>query len=217
MKKKEKFFYIYLTTNLINNKKYIGAHYGSLNDSYFESGNEFKKAILKYGKENFKKEILEICVDYNSMNIAERKWIKEYNAVYNKNFYNIAEGGFNSNPLAGMNEEAKKERSKKLSKAAQGEKNYFYGKHYIGKEHPMYGKHHSEESKQKMSKAKQGGKAPTAKKVSIYDKDNNFIKSFSTQKELKLFLGLSSTGSTDTMHKYAREHKLYHGYYIVYE
>lgn len=30
------------------------------------------------GKNNFKKEILEICEDYNSLNIAEKKWITKY-------------------------------------------------------------------------------------------------------------------------------------------
>ena len=29
-----KMYYIYLTTNLINNKKYIGMHHGELNDDY---------------------------------------------------------------------------------------------------------------------------------------------------------------------------------------
>ena len=37
--------YIYLTTNLINNKKYIGKHYGELNDDYLGSGNLIKLAI----------------------------------------------------------------------------------------------------------------------------------------------------------------------------
>jgi len=40
------------------------------------------------------------------MNLAERKWINFYNAVQDENFYNIASGGFNSNPVAGMSKEA---------------------------------------------------------------------------------------------------------------
>lgn len=30
--------YIYLTTNLINGKKYIGKHFGTIGDSYLGSG-----------------------------------------------------------------------------------------------------------------------------------------------------------------------------------
>ena len=36
-----KMFYVYLTTNLINDKKYIGQHYGELQDSYLGSGSIF--------------------------------------------------------------------------------------------------------------------------------------------------------------------------------
>lgn len=209
-------YYIYLTTNLVNNKKYIGQHYGELNDSYIGSGNTLKKAIIKYGKNNFKKEILEICENYEEMNIAEKKWIKYYNAVESDRFYNIATGGFNSNPLAGLSPEQKEARRKKLSEASKGEKNYFYGKSFPGELHPRYGKHHSAESKEKMRKAKLGGKAPTAKRVAIYDENHKFIREFETQREFKIFLGLSPNGSTDTIKKYIKEKKLYHGYYVEY-
>ena len=209
-------YYIYLTTNLINGKKYIGQHYGKLEDSYIGSGNSLKKAIEKYGKENFKKEILEICEDYNALNIAEKKWIQQYNAVQDDNFYNIAEGGFNSNPCAGMSKEAQERRKQKLSEAVKGEKNYFYGKHFYGADHPMYGRHHTEESKKKMREAKIGGKAPTARAVAIYDLQGNFIQKFETQRELKIFLGLSPNGSTETLKKYIELQKPYHNYIVKY-
>ena len=210
-------YYIYITTNLINGKQYIGQHYGELEDGYIGSGSTLKKAIEKYGKENFYKEILEICDDYDSMNFAERKWIEKYDAVKNEKFYNIAEGGFNSNPCAGMTEEAQAERRKKLSEAVRGEKNYFYGKHFCGEEHPMYGKHHSEKSKQKMREKKIGGKAPKAKAVEIYDENWNFIKEFETQKEVKIFLGLCPTSSTTPINNAVKNKKLYHGYYLKYK
>ena len=211
-----KMFYVYLTTNLINDKKYIGQHYGELQDSYLGSGSILKKAIEKYGKTNFKKEILEICKDYDSLNIAEKKWIKNYKAVESEEFYNIASGGYNSNPCLGMNTEADTERRRKLSEACKGEKNYFYGKHFCGEQHPMYGKHHTEESKEKMRKAKEGGKAPTAKGVDIFYPDGTFVRSFDTQRDLKIFLGLSPNGSTDTLKKYIQSKKPYHGYIVQY-
>lgn len=50
---------VYLTTNLVNNKIYIGVHSTyDLNDDYLGSGFALKKAINKYGKEKFKREIL---------------------------------------------------------------------------------------------------------------------------------------------------------------
>lgn len=87
-------YYIYLTTNLINNKKYIGQHKGSINDDYLGSGTGFLKAVEKYGKENFKKEILEICTE-EELNEKEKYWIKYFNAYEDKNYYNLTEGGQN--------------------------------------------------------------------------------------------------------------------------
>ena len=37
--------YIYLTTDHIHNKKYIGKHFGELNDDYYGSGNIIKRII----------------------------------------------------------------------------------------------------------------------------------------------------------------------------
>jgi hypothetical protein len=48
---------IYKTTNLINNKIYIGKS-NTNNSDYLGSGKRLKLAIKKYGKENFKKEML---------------------------------------------------------------------------------------------------------------------------------------------------------------
>lgn len=209
--------YIYITTNLINGKQYIGQHFGEIDDAYIGSGSALKRAIEKYGKENFTKEILEICTDYDSMNFAERKWIEKFDAVNNEKFYNIADGGFNSNPCAGMSKAAQEARKKKLSEAVKGEKNYFYGKHFYNEDHPMYGKNHSEESKEKMRQAKLGGKAPTARAIQIFDKDWNFIAEFETQKALKIFLGLCPISSTSPINNAVKLQKLYHGYYLKYK
>lgn len=86
-------YYIYMTTNLINNKKYIGQHKGSIKDNYLGSGILLKKAIEKYGEENFKKEILCQCSTREEADKKEKEYISLYNAVNNKDFYNLAEGG----------------------------------------------------------------------------------------------------------------------------
>lgn len=85
---------IYLTTNLINNKKYIGQHKLSKKyDYYLGSGKLLKQAIKKYGRNNFKKETLEICETLEQANEKEKFYIKKYNAIEDENFYNLAEGG----------------------------------------------------------------------------------------------------------------------------
>lgn len=107
-KDKDKIKYIYITTNLINGKQYIGQHNGLLNDSYIGSGVALLTAIQKYGKANFKKDILQICNTQEELDNAEKYWIDKYNAVSDKNFYNIAEGGLGGNPIAGLSEEEEK-------------------------------------------------------------------------------------------------------------
>ena len=50
--------YIYRTTNLVNHKIYIGVT-NKNKGGYLGSGTHLKKAIERYGRENFKREILE--------------------------------------------------------------------------------------------------------------------------------------------------------------
>ena len=68
---------IYKTTNLINGKIYIGKDSNN-NPDYYGSGTALKKAISKYGKENFKKETLDSCTKEN-INEREIYWISETN------------------------------------------------------------------------------------------------------------------------------------------
>ena len=127
--------YIYLIENLISNKKYVGkcSRIPEKSKAYYGSGTYIKSAIKKYGKQNFKKEILEKCESEKLLNERERYWIKELNTI-SPIGYNLTTGG----------EEGKKlspESIKKLS-----EKN----KLLIGPLNSRWGKKLTEEHKQRL-------------------------------------------------------------------
>ena len=87
--------YIYLTTNLINNKKYVGQHRSEIFEpnKYLGSGKLLQKAIDKYGKENFRCELLEECSSDSELNEKEVYWISKLNSVQDDNYYNLCKGG----------------------------------------------------------------------------------------------------------------------------
>lgn len=86
---------IYKTTNLINSKIYVGK---TLTDDpgYYGSGIKITKAIKKYGKENFVREILEECTD-NKLDEREIYWIDKLQACNDDIGYNISSGGTGGN------------------------------------------------------------------------------------------------------------------------
>lgn len=90
--------YIYLTTNLVNGKKYIGKHKSNefVGNKYIGSG----KLLLRDkechnfdSEKDYRVELLESCDDLDTLNKREMYWISYYNAMESKDFYNIANGG----------------------------------------------------------------------------------------------------------------------------
>lgn len=81
---------IYKITNLINNKIYIGKD-TTCDKNYYGSGIYIKKAIDKYGKDNFTKEIIDRCDNYDELSIKEKYWINYYKN--NNILYNLTDGG----------------------------------------------------------------------------------------------------------------------------
>ncbi len=84
---------IYKIENRVNSKVYIGQTKNSLKERWrkhcmpSEKCTCLVRAIQKYGKENFSKTIIELCSPTN-IDEREKYWIKKYNAVEDKNFYN---------------------------------------------------------------------------------------------------------------------------------
>lgn len=104
------------------------------------SGKVLKEDIKILGIQNFKKTILEICSSKEELNEKEKYYIKKYNAVYSKDYYNIAEGGTGGNTWVNL----PKEQQEKLRQD--------FSKRYTGENNPMYGYHFSKEQREKMSK-----------------------------------------------------------------
>ncbi len=88
------YHYIYKTTNLINQKFYIGLHSTSnLDDQYLGSGTYLKNSIKKYGRENFEIEILEWYDTRDEIKKREKD-IVTAEFLKNEMCMNLKPGGF---------------------------------------------------------------------------------------------------------------------------
>lgn len=87
---------IYLVTNILTDKQYVGMTNRKENglDKYWGSGKLIKNSIKKYGVENFTKEVLQYCFDWKETSDAEIYWIQKLNTLV-PNGYNIIPGGKN--------------------------------------------------------------------------------------------------------------------------
>lgn len=88
--------YIYKTTNILNDKIYIGLSEKNPEESskYMGSGDSIKKAIQKYGTSSFIKEILEDGIeDRGKLAEAEIKWIAHFRSNDRNIGYNLSPGG----------------------------------------------------------------------------------------------------------------------------
>jgi group I intron endonuclease len=203
---------IYITKNLINNKKYIGKD--SYNDpNYLGSGALLLEDIKKYGRENFKKEILEHCIKEN-LGEREEYWIYYFNAVKSKDFYNIrskTSGWFNKdlNPEKYdyvtkkigdgnrgkiITQETKdkisnnKERSEKLRQANAGKPKPEGFSEIIRQK--AIGRIYTDEHKQKISKGKLGKPHPkSGKRILQLDKEGNTIQEYNSIDDAAKYIG----------------------------
>lgn len=91
--------YIYITTNKVNGKRYLGQRKTPKdktpqNDTYLGSGTLLLKAIKKYGKENFSKEVIHVCKNQKEADFLEIKEIQQREILENKDkWYNRDAGG----------------------------------------------------------------------------------------------------------------------------
>ncbi len=149
---------IYLITNNINGKVYIGQTTSDIPKSrwnghiYCARHNVatyyFGNAIKKYGADNFTFEIIKNCTDQEDLNYWEKYYIDYYDSRNRKKGYNTKEGGSH-----GKHSEETKEKLRKIN----------IGK-ILSDEHKLklslahLGKTHSKEGKEAMSKIMTGRK-----------------------------------------------------------
>ena len=83
------FYLIYKITNQINGKTYTGAHTTTnIYDEYYGSGVAITRAIKKYGKQNFTKEIIHYCKSKDEMYKLEEQLVE-----VGEHTYNLTRGG----------------------------------------------------------------------------------------------------------------------------
>lgn len=200
----DRYGFVYKTTNLLNGKIYIGQKKYTKNNtlnpipSYMGSGSIIKDEIKKFGKDNFKRDILCWCFNREEADALEKYFIKKYNTMNSNIGYNIVSGGQIHIPkeLIGLYGEKNPnygnrwtdEQKLKMSILAKSRNTY-------GENNPNYGNKWSKEQKHKMSIFKKLSKVsymsnnPRAVKVKCIE-DN---KIYGCMKELALELGLKDS------------------------
>lgn len=113
----KKYHIVYRTVNLINGKFYYGVHStNDLRDGYLGSGKILKRAVSKYGKDNFDTEVIRHFDDRHSAVMFERALVSA-KEVMDGECYNLRVGGYGAgieNPFYGRvhTDETKRKMSK---------------------------------------------------------------------------------------------------------
>lgn len=130
------YYTVYMTTNLINGKRYIGVHKTkNPDDDYLGSGKALNSAIQKYGKENFQKVVIFNALNYDyaheiELLLVNKEWIESPDT------YNMKVGG------KGGSLAKTEEQKKKLSLANMGKPSPRKGVKLSEETKALIGSHH---------------------------------------------------------------------------
>lgn len=227
--------FIYKTTNLKNDKFYIGMHSTSnLGDGYIGSGKELRNSVRYWGKENHSFVILEYFPNRKSL-INREKEIVDEALLENPKCMNIALGGEGGSGFINEdhmkkccnagNEKFKEllkdpEYKKEFSKKTKGSETW-KRLHKEGrvKYDTFTNKKHSEESKKKIGETnsflQSGEKNSQYGKVWIFNYDKKISRSINKEELDKYIgegwrLGSLNKGKTNITEEQAREIKRLH-------
>lgn len=144
---------VYKITNLINGRVYVGQTIRPLKKRWSQHVSDanvgksmlISRAIRKYGSDGFSIEVVEECIDQDTLNVCEIQWIMELGTL-NGGGYNIS-----LHPGRGpMAEETKK----RISQARMGHPTSEATRKKISVS--KKGQCHTEETKRKISQSKMG-------------------------------------------------------------
>lgn len=146
---------VYLITNSINGRRYCGQTTDTLKSRWYQHCKStsscvyLSKAIKKYGKENFKIEVVIRCNNQKELDSRESFCIKIYNTL-SPSGYNLTTGGEHPCQLL----ETRNKRSAKLKgKKLTSEHAKKISLSSIGKKGTFTGRTHTDETKKKISEA----------------------------------------------------------------
>lgn len=193
---------IYVLTNTVNNKIYVGqtwyelSHRMGYNGKNYCNSTYLYAAMQKYGADNFKYTLLAECSSQDEADKLEETYIVKYDSRNPDIGYNIKNGGVAGKhseetkrkiSIANTGKEVSEETRKKISEIHTGLKkpprtdewslNFNKMMQEINKEkgHPMKGKHHSEESKNKMREKLKGKKLSEETKRKMSESQTKII------------------------------------------
>jgi group I intron endonuclease len=157
----KEFNFVYITTNAVNGKQYIGDHSTNNleNDRYLGSGSLFVNKVNEYGQKNFSREILEYFPTKKEAFDAQEKYIRLYKTHVSENGYNVSwKGGH------GVKDCISDETKEKLSKAGKNKPKTDIHKKHISEANKGQiswnkgkpGPKPSEQSRKKMSDSAKG-------------------------------------------------------------
>lgn len=96
--KKKPWGYVYLTTNLVNGKMYVGirkCQNGHVDARYYGSGKLLKRALVKYGRAMFTVKRLAWAYSRKELGEKEKIFIARYRRKFGRDrMYNLADGGY---------------------------------------------------------------------------------------------------------------------------
>ena len=186
---------IYIITNTINDKVYVG----QAQDLYIRTKHHIldernpllKKAFKKYGLDKFTINVLEKC-EIEKLDDREQYWMDYYEVTNRDKGYNIC-------PIAGSTRGVKKsqEERKQMSERASQR---------IGDLNPFYGKEHSEETKEKIRKRKLNQKVSEETKLKLSQAHTG--KKFSEERKMAISKGLKGKKRTKEHCEHISESKM---------